>query len=147
MVQYAVSDNTTLALSGRRGYNAGGGAMALTPAGGEYYYYDEESVDTNEMSSRSGFDGGNINLNINLFYNDYDGYQASNSLRRITNIDKAETYGLEMEFTSMLGDSYNFLKTRLRFVFHLLIVLLPKLKFGSCLRLLYLAQRLLYLYL
>ena len=106
VVQYAVTDSTTLAVSGRRGYNAGGGAMALTSAGGDYYYYDDESVDTYEMSSRSSFDGGNVNLNANLFYNDYDGYQASNSLRRITNIDKAVTYGLELEFTSMLGESW-----------------------------------------
>ncbi len=109
VLQYAVSDNTTLAVSGRRGYNAGGGALALTPDGGEYYYYDQESVDTYEFSSRSQFDGGNINLNTNLFYNDYDGYQASNSLRRITNIDTAVTYGVEIEFNAMLGDSWQLL--------------------------------------
>lgn len=109
VVQYAVSDNTTLAVSGRRGYNAGSGALALTPDGGEYYYYDQESVDTYELSSRSQFDGGNINLNTNLFYNDYDGYQASNSQRRITNIDTAVTYGVEIEFNAMLGDSWKLL--------------------------------------
>ncbi|BAJ02479.1 TonB-dependent receptor [Shewanella violacea] len=109
VVQYAVSDNTTLAVSGRQGYNAGAGALALTPEGAEYYYYDQESVDTYELSSRSQFDGGNINLNTNLFYNDYDGYQASNSKRRITNIDKAVTYGVEIEFNAMLGDSWKLL--------------------------------------
>ncbi|MDR8522523.1 TonB-dependent receptor [Shewanella fidelis] len=106
VLQYALSDSTTLALSGRQGYNAGGGALALTPGGGDYYYYDEESVDTYELSSRSSFDNSNVSLNANLFYNDYDGYQASNSLRRITNIDKAVTYGLELEFIAMLGSDW-----------------------------------------
>mgnify|MGYP000029020306 CR=1 FL=1 len=106
VLQYGLSESTTLALSGRQGYNAGGGALALTPGGGDYYYYDEESVDTYELSSRSSFDNSNVSLNANLFYNDYDGYQASNSLRRITNIDKAVTYGLELEFIAMLGNDW-----------------------------------------
>lgn len=103
VLQYAISDNTTLAASARQGYNAGGGALSFDNL---YYYYDEESVDTYELSSRSSFDGGNVNLSANLFYNNFDGYQASNSERRITNIDEAVTSGLEVELTAMIGDNW-----------------------------------------
>lgn len=48
------------------------------------------------------FLGGNVNLSANLFYNDFDGYQASNQARKITNVDKAVTYGIETELSAML---------------------------------------------
>ncbi|WP_445777234.1 TonB-dependent receptor [Shewanella sp.] len=102
VLQHLFSDTTTFGASVRRGYNSGGGALDFTAQ--EYYYYDQESVYTYELTSRSSFNDGDINLNINLFYNDYDDYQASNSLRRITNVEKAVTYGLEGELTSMLTD-------------------------------------------
>lgn len=102
VLQYFVDDSTTLSISARQGYNSGGGALS---ADNEYYYYDEESVNTYEISSRSHFFNGNISLNANLFYNDFEGYQASNRQRRITNIDKAETMGLEVELTAMLTDN------------------------------------------
>ena len=104
VLQYGLNENTTLGVSARQGYNAGGGALSLAQAVSEYYYYDQETVNAFELTSRSDFDNGNVNLNTNLFYNDYDGYQASNSLRQITNIENAITYGIEVEFTSMLGD-------------------------------------------
>ncbi|GGN25645.1 MULTISPECIES: TonB-dependent receptor [Shewanella] len=100
VLQYAITDNTTLAASARRGYNSGGGALSLAES--EYYYYDEEFVDTYELSARSMFLGGNVNLSANLFYNDFDGYQASNQARKITNVDKAVTYGIETELSAML---------------------------------------------
>ncbi len=100
VVQYVLTDSTTVSASARKGYNAGGGALDFTAS--SYYYYDEESVYTYELGSRSSFDGGNITFNANLFYNDYDGYQAVNGERKITNIDKAVTMGLEAEFTAML---------------------------------------------
>ncbi|AQS37891.1 outer membrane receptor for ferrienterochelin and colicins [Shewanella psychrophila] len=104
VLQYAISDSTTLAASARRGYNAGGGALSFSTSA--YYYYDEESVDTYEISSRSSFLNGNVNLSANLFYNNFDGYQASNSERMITNVDKAVTTGLEAELTAMLSDDW-----------------------------------------
>lgn len=102
VLQHLYSDTTTFGASVRRGYNSGGGALDFNAQ--EYYYYDEESVYTYELTSRSSFNDGKINLNANIFYNDYDGYQASNSLRRITNVEQAVTYGFEGELTSMLTD-------------------------------------------
>lgn len=107
VLQYAINANTTLAASLRRGYNAGGGALSLAES--EYYYYDEEFVNTYELSSRSAFMDGNVNLSANLFYNDFDGYQASDSARKIANIDKAATYGLEAELSAMLSDDWQFI--------------------------------------
>ncbi|GAA0823181.1 TonB-dependent receptor [Colwellia asteriadis] len=102
VLQYKITDDTTLSASARQGYNAGGGALALVES--EYYYYDEELVNTYELSSRSSFN--NINLSANLFYNDFDGYQAANSLRRITNIDEAQSLGFELEASAMLSEDF-----------------------------------------
>jgi outer membrane receptor protein involved in Fe transport len=107
VLQYALNENTTLAASVRRGYNSGGGALSLAES--EYYYYDEEYVNTYELSSRSSFANGDVNLSANLFYNDFDGYQASNSARKITNIDKAITYGVEAELSAMISENWQFI--------------------------------------
>ncbi len=102
VLQYRITPETTLAISGRRGYNAGGGAFSFTT--GEYYFYDQETVNTYEMSARSSLYNGNVNLGANLFYNDYDGYQALSSARTITNMPDVETYGIEFEGSAMLTD-------------------------------------------
>lgn len=95
VLQYAVSDQTTLAISARKGYNAAGGALNFTAQ--EYYFFEEETVNTYEGSMRSSFDDGRANFSANVFYNDYDGYQALSSTRFITNMDKVTTYGAELE--------------------------------------------------
>lgn len=103
-VQYRASEQTTLSASVRRGYNAGGGALDFT--GQAYYYYDEETVNTYEVGARSVLDNGDINISANVFYNNFDGYQALSSQRKITNIDDAHSYGLEVEAYSMLTDQW-----------------------------------------
>lgn len=100
MLQYLYSDNTTISASARRGYNSAGGALSRD---NEYYYYDEESVNTYELTLRSSLNNGNVNISANAFYNNYDGYQSSNKQRRITNIDKVITQGVELEIYTMLG--------------------------------------------
>lgn len=103
VVQFEASDNTTLSLSARKGYNSGGGALDFFAQ--EYYFYDEESVMTYEFSVRSSLNDGNINISANAFYNDFDGYQGSNAARRITNIEGAKTYGLELEANAILSSN------------------------------------------
>jgi outer membrane receptor protein involved in Fe transport len=95
VVQYKASDETTLSLSARQGYNAAGGALNFTEK--EYYYYDEEKVNTYEFGLRTSFDDGAVNLSANVFYNDFDGYQALSSTRFIVNMDEVSTYGAELE--------------------------------------------------
>lgn len=102
VLQYAITDETTLSASARRGYNSGGGALSTIE--NAYYFYDEESVNTYELSARSSLFDGNVNISANLFYNNFNGYQASNTKRKITNIDKAVTSGLEFEISAMVTD-------------------------------------------
>lgn len=102
VVQYDLNEQTTLGLSAREGYNAPGGAFAF--ASGDYYYYDEETVRTLEFSVRSGSADGRFSVRANVFYNDYDGYQALNTNREIVNMEEAVTYGLEVEFNAQLTD-------------------------------------------
>lgn len=102
-LQYAITDVTTLALSARKGYNAGGGALNFTAQ--DYYYYDEEKVMTYELSSRSSLLDGDLFLTANLFYNDYDGFQSLNSSRYITNMDDVVTYGAELGINADLTDA------------------------------------------
>lgn len=100
VLQYDVTDETRVALSARKGYNSGGGALDYRAA--EYYYYDEEKVEAYELSVHSDLAGGTVKLRGNLFYNIYDGYQGQNSLRRIVNIDEVVTYGAELEVSTLL---------------------------------------------
>ncbi|XQF94487.1 TonB-dependent receptor domain-containing protein (plasmid) [Pseudoalteromonas espejiana] len=79
-IQYKITDETTLSASARRGYNSGGGALDFTAQ--EYYYYDQESVNTYELGSRSVLNNGEINISANIFYNNFDGYQALSSDRK-----------------------------------------------------------------
>ena len=102
-LQYELSDDTTLALSGRKGYNAPGGALNFTAQ--EYYYFDKETVDTYEFSVRSSFADGKVSLGANVFYNNYEGYQALSSTRFIINMDEVVTYGAELELYAQLSQS------------------------------------------
>lgn len=102
-VLYHIDDNTTVGVSARQGYNAAGGAFAFATS--SYYYFDEETVDTYEASVRSSLDDGNIQLSANVFYNDYDDYQALNSNRQIINMDKVTTYGVELQGRLLLSEA------------------------------------------
>lgn len=93
--QYDLSDETTIAFSARKGYNAPGGALNF--AAQTYYFYDEEKVDTFEGSIRSTLFDGTLNLSTNVFLNNYEGYQALSSTRFITNMEDVMTYGVETE--------------------------------------------------
>ncbi|MEH8016769.1 TonB-dependent receptor [Rheinheimera muenzenbergensis] len=104
VLQYQLADHTTLSISARQGYNAGGGAFnGMTTA---YYYYDSEQVNTYELSSRSVLQSGNTSISVNVFYNDFSDYQALSSTRTITNIEQAHSYGLELEAYTMLGNDW-----------------------------------------
>ena len=100
--KYKASEETVLALSARKGYNSPGGAMNFFTQ--EFYFYDEEKVNTFEASVRSVFSEANINLSANLFYNDYEGYQETNQIRNIVNMDEVVTYGAEIEVQAYPND-------------------------------------------
>jgi len=102
VLQYQMSEDTTLSLSGRRGYNSGGGA--LNWATKQYYYYGPETVNTYEFTVRSSL-SEEISLSANIFLNNFSGYQALSSSRSIVNMKDAQTYGLELEVLAMVTDN------------------------------------------
>lgn len=91
---YHLSANSTLSLTARRGYNAGGGALDWDDS--EFYTFDEERVTTYEAGIRSALLDNRLNLSASVFYNQFDGYLAYVA-PRFTNLSKAESYGLELE--------------------------------------------------
>jgi len=103
VLQYQISDETTLSASARRGYNAAGGA--LNWATQTYYYYDKETVDTYEFTMRSSLTK-DVNFTANAFFNNFDGYQALSSTRAIVNMDHAQTYGAELDLSAMITDDF-----------------------------------------
>ncbi|WP_198517291.1 TonB-dependent receptor [Vibrio sp. HA2012] len=98
-VIYALTKDTSMNASVRKGYNAGSEAVNLSY---DYYTYDRETVIAYETGLVSAFDHAEIKAN--LFYNDYTGYQAVDSFQ-IYNIDSSHTYGAELEGTYWASDS------------------------------------------
>ncbi|ASA56933.1 TonB-dependent receptor [Vibrio gazogenes] len=103
-VTYDVSGNSTLGLTARKGYNAGG--IGYNEYKKELFVFDQEEVWTYELSSRSTFLDKKLGVTANLFYNDYDNYHTvvygdsgSRLDNYVANIPKGKTYGTEVETT------------------------------------------------
>lgn len=92
---YQASPLTSVAFSAVRGYNAGGGALNFREQ--EYYFFDQETVNSYEISVRNRSEDGRLMLVSNIFYNNYNGYQAQNTKRSIVNVDDAISFGAELE--------------------------------------------------
>ena len=99
---YDVTESTTIGGNIRRGYNAGGAGATMTT--GVYYEYGKETVWAYELTSKTQF-GNRANLVTNLFYNDYNDYQAQSPDKIITNVDSSHTYGIELEGTYWATDN------------------------------------------
>jgi iron complex outermembrane receptor protein len=95
---------TTFALTARQGYNPGAGSLDWSD--NTYYEYQKEEVLTYELTSRSVWLDNRVSFNATLFYNDYEGYQAFTG-RRVINIDKAVSSGLELEVAAQVMPSLN----------------------------------------
>ena len=99
---YDIDEQTTVNSSIRKGYNAGGYAYSWD--NNEYYSYDEESVIAYEAGMRNTF--GDIELNTNLFFNDYNNYVAyDSSADYFLNMADSHTYGIEFEGSYWVNDS------------------------------------------
>ncbi|KZM45034.1 TonB-dependent receptor [Marinomonas sp. SBI22] len=104
-ISHDITSSTTIGASVRKGYSPSGSFIEtnFTTFTSEVGYYNSEEVTAYELSSKSDF-GQGTNLNINLFYNDYTDYQAASGFS-IVNVDKATTYGLEVEATTWANDN------------------------------------------
>ncbi len=101
---YDIAGNSTLGLTARKGYNAGG--IGYNEYKQELSVFNQEEVWTYELSSRSTFLNEKLGLTANIFYNDYDNYHTvvyGDSGNRydnyVANIPKGKTYGTEVETT------------------------------------------------
>jgi len=98
------SDNVTVGATIGRGYNAGGAGFSFEPPFPSYIY-DKEMVWNYEGFVRASLAGGRLDLQGNIFFNDYDGLQLPFDLNPapelvstvIRNADRATTYGAELE--------------------------------------------------
>ena len=94
-ITYAISEDTTLNASIRKGYSPGGVGFTWD-SNRDIYTYDSEEVTTYEAGSKTRLQNG-LTLNTSIFYNDYTGYQAFIDSTYIDNVDSAHTYGIEVE--------------------------------------------------
>lgn len=99
-LSFRPAESTTLGLTGRKGYNAGGGSIDWVSS--EFYEYGKEEVSTYEFSARSRLLDQRVNLNATVFQSNYDGYQALLN-RRFVNIPKGRSRGIELEAQAQLS--------------------------------------------
>ncbi len=95
---------TTFGLTARKGYNPGAGSLDWND--NTYYEYKKEEVLTYELTSRSVLMDDRLSFNATLFYNNYKGYQAFDG-RRVINLDKSVSSGLELETAAQVMPSLN----------------------------------------
>lgn len=103
-IVYTFNPDHNIGFTVRKGYSPGGGAVDTTTTPATYYEYDKEEVTTYEVSTRSLYLDKSLAFNTNLFYNEYDGYQALSSANRFTNIDEGESYGFEAELRYQVSE-------------------------------------------
>ena len=77
-VQFDVTDDAMLYVSGSRGYKAGGfdARSNRSPAAGGTFEFEDEQATTYELGIKSGI-GGRAEVNAAVFYTDYDDLQTS----------------------------------------------------------------------
>ncbi|MEM7764659.1 MAG: TonB-dependent receptor [Pseudomonadota bacterium] len=97
---YTVNDAISLSGFYKRGYRAGGTEVALT--GGGFVEYDPEYLDNFEVSMRSEWLDGDLVVNANAYYGDWQDQQVQNCpagpLSCVTvNAGESEIMGFELE--------------------------------------------------
>ncbi|WP_068172327.1 TonB-dependent receptor [Neokomagataea thailandica] len=93
-LSYTFTPVTSASFTVRRGYNPGGGAINWYT--GSYYQYNKETVTTYELGGHTEILNKKLNLNTNLFYNDYHSYQDLLNYTFV-NILHGHSLGLEAE--------------------------------------------------
>ncbi|MEM9305431.1 MAG: TonB-dependent receptor [Pseudomonadota bacterium] len=96
---YDVSDDVSLSAFYKRGYRAGGTGIALT---GEVVEFEPEYIDNFEVSLRSVWLDGDLVVNANAYFGDWEDQQVASCpqgpLSCVTiNAGESEIYGLELE--------------------------------------------------
>ncbi|WP_419782803.1 TonB-dependent receptor [Malaciobacter marinus] len=101
---YKPSTESMISLVAQKGYNQGGGSLDWDDL--KYYEYDKEEVNSYELTYRTYLNNKKINLSSNIFYNDFDGFQAD-AANRFRNLSKVKSYGLETQIDAQITDKFN----------------------------------------
>lgn len=113
-IGYQPNDNLRFALRASQGFNPGGvsasfgaifGLITLPPGVSPFFTFEEETVDSIELSMRGRFLDDRLFVSANVFYNEFDNYQFSilqllpsgDFDAIIGNAEGVESYGLEID--------------------------------------------------
>eukprot|EP01037_Dinobryon_pediforme_P012148 gene12148-12234_t len=110
-LDYTVAPHSLLYAKFDTGYKPGGfnsnGSAPSVP-------YGSETVSTFEIGSKNRFLDSRLQFNVDAFYSDYKGYQASqftqalNGAAGVQNIGNAKIYGAEMQVVALFGTGGQF---------------------------------------
>ena len=100
-VAYKPQQDQTVGIRAAKGFNSGGGGVGFTKSFSFFAYeYDDEYVWNYELFTRHSMLDNVLELTSNIFYNDYDNFQvlqeSPNGDKKVSNVDKASTYGAEL---------------------------------------------------
>ncbi|WP_185928832.1 TonB-dependent receptor [Sphingomonas sp. IC081] len=106
-LNYRPMPNTLIYAKYDRGYKSGGfnsnGSAASVP-------YGPEKLDAFELGTKNSFMGNTLQVNADVFYSDYKGYQASQTSSVVDggsgtfNVGSAKILGAEAEVKALLGE-------------------------------------------
>jgi iron complex outermembrane recepter protein len=114
-LQYLYNDDVMLFTSATRGFRSGGfsfraGGAELSVPGIRPAFYDEEQVDSYELGVKSDLFENRLRLNVNTYYQDWEGIQRNlqegapgNIVQRTANVKESHVYGVELEMNAIAG--------------------------------------------
>ena len=109
-VSYRVNEDITTSLSIQRGYRSGG--VGANTATGNVYQFDPEFTTNYELSLRSIWLDGDLLVNANVFYIDWEDQQVQVQLSsntfdvEVRNAGASEVKGFELESSYRLSDEW-----------------------------------------
>ena len=110
-LDWDVSDSTTLFMNVASGYKSGGlnrQVNTFLPEEQILNSFDEETVMSYEIGTKSKFLDGRASLNASLFYNDYQDFQLetlANLVPEVFNVGDVKSTGFELEGQIMATDN------------------------------------------
>jgi iron complex outermembrane receptor protein len=106
--QYQWSEDFMGYLSASRGFKSGGFNARFTPTPGASREFDDETVMSYEVGTKTMLLDDRVRLNASVFHVRYDDFQSAGfvSLRfRVNNAERVEVSGFELDMAALLGDS------------------------------------------
>ena len=125
-LDWDVSDSTTLFVNVASGYKSGGlnrQVNTFLPEMQVLNSFDEETVMSYEIGTKSKFMDGNASLNLSIFYNDYKDFQLEtldNLVPQVFNVGDVKSTGFELEGqimateNLMLAATYAYLDAKIK---------------------------------